>query len=391
MHDLDARSVNGGTMRLPALLFTFLLTAPPAMAQSYDPTYEPNEVDPYGDPYEASVDAYVDVNVAPVGNDVPDISIFFERLAPFGTWFDDPIYGYVFAPADPSYTPYSNGFWKLTDYGWTWISNDPFGWATDHYGRWLWRSRWVWKPDTTWGPAWVQWRVGENAIGWAPMGYDYDAYIPETYWRFVPTVYITSRDLPRYYVRSDHGRYLRDTRPIVRWNRHGSQRWVAGPDRSYLERHRVRVQRDRYDLREIGRLDRQERLRAEQRVQQTRPQYRDRLRRESEVRPVLERRRVELERRQVQQHRQRQQIDRQRQPDRRIDEQRRLQDNQRLEQQQRRDADRQRLERERGDQRLDQQRRQNELEQQRRDADRQRLERQRGDQRLDQQRRQNEL
>ncbi len=283
--------------RLASLLFTLAVSAAPAVAQPYE-TYDHGDVD-------ASI--YADVNVTFNGSEVPDISLFFDRLAPYGTWYDDAVYGYVFAPADPYYTPYSNGFWKYTQFGWTWISNDAFGWATDHYGRWVWRNRWVWKPDTQWGPAWVQWREGDNGyIGWAPLGYDVNAYIPETHWRFIPTIYITSQDLPRYYVRRDLSRYVRDTRPVVRWNRYGNHRWVAGPDRDYLDRHRVRVQRDdRYNLRQIGRLDARERREAEQRATQARVRYRDRLQREAQVRSDLDRKRVEVERRQVEQQRQR--------------------------------------------------------------------------------------
>lgn len=35
-------------------------------------------------------------------------------------------------------------------YGWTWFSDEPFGWATYHYGRWAWDSQagWLWVPGT---------------------------------------------------------------------------------------------------------------------------------------------------------------------------------------------------------------------------------------------------
>jgi hypothetical protein len=58
-----------------------------------------------------------------------------------------------------------------TDYGWTWASNEPFGWATYHYGRWAWDPRlgWLWVPGTVWGPAWVSWQYGGGYVGWAPL------------------------------------------------------------------------------------------------------------------------------------------------------------------------------------------------------------------------------
>ena len=106
---------------------------------------------------------------APPGSAVPDETYFYDQLEPYGTWYDDPEYGYVFVPADENYVPYSNGYWAYSEVGWTWVSNDPFGWATDHYGRWLWRGRWVWRPDTRWGPAWVRWRVGDGSLHADPV------------------------------------------------------------------------------------------------------------------------------------------------------------------------------------------------------------------------------
>src|SRR5690242_10929530 len=97
--------------------------------------------------FSASIDVgydaptYDTVNIAPAGQDVPDISVFFDELAPYGSWYDDATYGWVFAPNNPNYVPYTNGHWMDTDYGMLWVSNDPFGWATDHYGRWVFLNR----------------------------------------------------------------------------------------------------------------------------------------------------------------------------------------------------------------------------------------------------------
>ena len=84
-------------------------------------------------------------------------------------------YGYVFQPRQATqsrdWRPYINGHWVYTDAGWTWISDEPFGWATYHYGRWT-RLRsvgWVWVPGEQWAPAWVSWRRGNSYVGWAPL------------------------------------------------------------------------------------------------------------------------------------------------------------------------------------------------------------------------------
>ncbi len=55
--------------------------------------------------------------------------------------------------------------------GWTWVSDEPWGWATYHYGRWvnIVGTGWVWIPGHTWAPAWVSWRYGGGYCGWAPL------------------------------------------------------------------------------------------------------------------------------------------------------------------------------------------------------------------------------
>jgi len=101
------------------------------------------------------------------------VDVFYDALDPYGEWIETSDYGYVFHPkdVDESWRPYTVGNWAYTDAGWTWVSEEPFGWATYHYGRWanLEREGWVWVPDTDWGPAWVSWRRGDKYVGWAPL------------------------------------------------------------------------------------------------------------------------------------------------------------------------------------------------------------------------------
>src|SRR4029077_15915526 len=104
-------------------------------------------------------------------------NVFYERLQSEGHWFNDETYGYVWQPSeaqrDESWRPYTDGHWAYTDRGWTWVSNENYGWATYHYGRWA-KVRnvgWIWVPGNTWAPAWVSWRQTENSdyVGWAPL------------------------------------------------------------------------------------------------------------------------------------------------------------------------------------------------------------------------------
>ncbi|MDQ2868111.1 MAG: hypothetical protein M3R59_06860 [Verrucomicrobiota bacterium] len=101
-------------------------------------------------------------------------SMFYNKLEPYGDWIETGDYGYVYRPREAQssrWRPYTNGHWVYTDAGWTWISDEPFGWATYHYGRWtrLHGVGWVWVPGEQWAPAWVSWRKGGQFVGWAPL------------------------------------------------------------------------------------------------------------------------------------------------------------------------------------------------------------------------------
>jgi len=100
--------------------------------------------------------------------------MFYRKLEPHGDWRETREYGFVWQPreaGDRTWRPYTDGRWVYTDAGWTWVSEEPFGWATYHYGRWvrLRRVGWVWVPGDEWAPAWVSWRTSKDYVGWAPL------------------------------------------------------------------------------------------------------------------------------------------------------------------------------------------------------------------------------
>jgi hypothetical protein len=101
--------------------------------------------------------------------------MFYEKLDSYGEWRETNDYGYVWQPREAEtardWRPYTEGRWAYSDAGWTWISDEPFGWATYHYGRWvrLRRIGWVWVPGNEWAPAWVSWRTSKDYVGWAPL------------------------------------------------------------------------------------------------------------------------------------------------------------------------------------------------------------------------------
>lgn len=140
----DRENADPGEKEVPAVQPVALVDSPPPALQNFEP-------------------------------DLQAFDDFYEPLEPYGDWFESDGYGSVWQP-DASYVsngwaPYTNGSWGYSDYGWTWASNDPFGWACDHYGRWLYISRhgWVWVPGRQWAPAWVSWRTCDTHIGWAPL------------------------------------------------------------------------------------------------------------------------------------------------------------------------------------------------------------------------------
>ncbi len=98
---------------------------------------------------------------------------FDAALEGYGHWVSHPRLGDVWVPDNvpQDWQPYRIGHWVYTDeWGWYWNSDEDFGWVTYHYGRWYFDRElgWVWVPNDEWGPAWVNWRQGDDFVGWAP-------------------------------------------------------------------------------------------------------------------------------------------------------------------------------------------------------------------------------
>lgn len=137
-------------------------------APYYDPRPDGNYEDPgtYNDPGYSDPGTYDNQGPA-------DTSVFYGELSPYGRWIQRGSYGWVWEPTrvPVGWRPYTQGHWVDTDYGWTWISQEPWGWATYHYGRWLSDPEygWLWVPGREWGPAWVSFQQGNGYVGWAPL------------------------------------------------------------------------------------------------------------------------------------------------------------------------------------------------------------------------------
>jgi len=99
---------------------------------------------------------------------------FQSALSPYGNWMNVGNYGQCWQPynAGANFMPFTNdGYWEYTEYGPTWASDQPWGWAAYHYGHWVFDPQygWLWIPGYTWEAAPVQWAYGPGYIGWSPF------------------------------------------------------------------------------------------------------------------------------------------------------------------------------------------------------------------------------
>jgi hypothetical protein len=142
---------------------------------------------------------------------------FDAPLAVHGSWVELPSHGRCWRPARVavSWQPYCNGIWVWTDHGWYWSSNEPWAWATYHYGTWAFDSGsgWVWVPGIEWAPAWVHWRAGGGYVGWAPCP-PRGLIVAPRFYAFVPTSHFQEPIRPASLV-ANNATIINQTKPII--------------------------------------------------------------------------------------------------------------------------------------------------------------------------------
>lgn len=201
-------------------------------------------------------------------------NLFYSSLSPYGEWIavGGDVYAWRPGRVASGWRPYTEGRWAWTDDGWYWLSDEPWGWAVFHYGRWYYDDYygWLWIPGYEWAPAWVEWRYGRGYIGWAPLSpyaifsmhfgiyYRTRWHTPYHYWAFVDCGYVTTPHMRRHIYRTDNNtRFIGRTRGAGNVRHDGGRIITRGPDREYIERSgNIRVERtiirDVDDVRQIG-------------------------------------------------------------------------------------------------------------------------------------------
>ena len=206
-----------------------------------------------------------------LAQDEVNFGVFYSSLSPYGEWISLDGGSYAWRPTgvESGWRPYFVGNWAWTDDGWCWVSEEPWAWATYHYGRWYSDDfyGWVWIPGYEWAPAWVEWRYGDACVGWAPLG-PYAVYsagwgihyrrywaTPSFYWSFVDCRYVSTPYINRYVYRNEENvRYIGRTRSGGSVRYEGGRIIARGPEREFVERKgNIRVERaDLVDVHERG-------------------------------------------------------------------------------------------------------------------------------------------
>ncbi len=140
--------------------------------------------------------------------------IGYDDLDDNGDWRNVPDYGYVWFPTRVAagWAPYRFGHWVwVAPWGWTWVEDEPWGFAPFHYGRWAEvGGGWCWVPGPVvvrpvYAPALVvfvggprfgmsvSFGGGGGGVAWFPLG-PREVYVPpyRTSVRYVQNVNVTN-------------------------------------------------------------------------------------------------------------------------------------------------------------------------------------------------------
>lgn len=119
--------------------------------------------------------ALTDTAAAQPSDQRPAVSfdLIFHDLKAQGRWLQlrDGRWAWQPRGVGPRWRPFIQGAWVISQLGWYWLSDYPWGYVTSHYGRWAWREQagWVWIPGNRWSPAKVLWAQSRHGLAWRPL------------------------------------------------------------------------------------------------------------------------------------------------------------------------------------------------------------------------------
>ena len=125
-----------------------------------------------------------------------------EDLDEYGRWHYVADYGPVWTPSAVAvgWAPYRFGHWVwIAPWGWTWVEDEPWGFAPFHYGRWaLVEGAWCWAPGPiavrpVYAPAFVAFVGGVGfgvgpSVAWFPLA-PHEVFVP---WYRTSRVYVNN-------------------------------------------------------------------------------------------------------------------------------------------------------------------------------------------------------
>lgn len=175
-------------------------SAYPVYAHEYDVFSGTEELAESGQPYESGEDSF---DAWSVGRDSrrersesaryvsPDV-VGYEDLDDYGAWRPTADFGVVWFPrgVEAGWAPYHNGHWAyIAPWGYTWVDDQPWGFAPFHYGRWISvEGAWAWVPcrprmegaeyvRPVYAPALVAWVGVGTGVAWFALG-PREVYVP---------------------------------------------------------------------------------------------------------------------------------------------------------------------------------------------------------------------
>ncbi len=163
------------------------------------------------------------------------LQVYSHELEPYGEWERMNYRGYTYwfwRPVHVSigWTPFTRGCWNRWHQEYVWVSTEPWGWCTHHYGNWVnLHGAWWWTPyihmgvsfpgislvnlnihfgplfKPFWHPGRVSWVSTTSHVGWIPLA-PWETYYGYRKWG-PRTVVVKYRDRPKSRGRIDHYTY----------------------------------------------------------------------------------------------------------------------------------------------------------------------------------------